>query len=141
VGRAAIFELIRGLGREGKTVIVSSHVLYEIENVTRAIVLINRGRVLAHGDIHEVRALIDAHPHSVTVRCGQPRKLASALIGSPHVVNVEFEEDGAGVTIHTRNANTFYDQVNAMLAEPEFSVESMHSPDDNLQAVFEYLVR
>lgn len=141
VGRSAIFELIRALGKEGKTVIVSSHVLYEIENVTRTIVLINKGSVLAHGDVHEVRALIDAHPHSVTVRCGQPRKLASALVSSPHVVNVEFEEDGASVTIHTRNANTFYDEVNGLLADPAFNVESMHSPDDNLQAVFEYLVR
>ena len=141
VGRSAIFDLIRGFGSEGKTVIVSSHVLYEIENVTRTIVLLNKGRVLAHGDVHEVRALIDAHPHSVTIRCGQPRRLAAALVANPHVVNIELDEDGAGLTIHTRDANTFYDQVDAMLADPEFSVESMHSPDDNLQAVFEYLVR
>ena len=141
VGRSAIFALIRALGSEGKTVIVSSHVLYEIENVTRTIVLIDRGRVLAHGDVHEVRALIDAHPHSVTVRCGQPRKLAEALISDPHVVNVEFDEDGAGMTVYTRDANAFYDKINALLADPAFAVERMHSPDDNLQAVFEYLVR
>lgn len=141
VGRSAIFELIRGLGKEGKTVVVSSHVLYEIENVTRTIVLLNKGRVLAHGDVHEVRALIDSHPHSVTVRCGKPRKLAEALVANPHIVNVEFEEDGVGLTLYTRDANTFYEQVNTLLADPEFAVESMHSPDDNLQAVFEYLVR
>jgi ABC-2 type transport system ATP-binding protein len=141
VGRSAVFELIRDLGKEGKTVIVSSHVLYEIENVTRTIVLMNKGRVLAHGDVHEVRALIDAHPHSVTVRCAHPRKLASALIDAPYVVNIEFEEDGAGVTVHTRDANAFYDQANRFLADPALAVESMHSSDDNLQAVFEYLVR
>lgn len=138
LGRAAIFDLIRSLGRENKTVIVSSHVLYEIENVTRRIVLINNGRVLAHGDVHEVRALIDAHPHSVTVRCARPRDLAANLLDV--VVNVEFADTGV-VTFYTRSANAFYDRLNVLLADPALAVESVHSPDDNLQAVFEYLVK
>ena len=128
---------VTNTGRELKLVQDSS----VPSNVTRTIVLINKGRVLAHGDVHEVRALIDAHPHSVTVRCGQPRKLATALVATPHVVNVEFDENGGAVTVHTRDANTFYDEVNVLLADPVFAVESVHSPDDNLQAVFEYLVR
>jgi len=140
MGRSAIFELIRELGREGKSVIVSSHVLYEIESVTQTIVLINRGRVLAHGDVREVRALIDAHPHSVTVRCAEPRKLATELIGDPNMVNVKFGDDGA-VTFYTSDANAFYDRMNVLLADPALGVRSVHSPDDNLQAVFEYLVR
>jgi len=140
LGRAAVFELIRGLGREGKTVIVSSHVLYEIESVTQTIVLINRGSVLAHGEVREVRALIDAHPHSVTVRCEHPRRLAGELMNEAHIVDVKFGDDGA-VTFFTRDANTFYDEINALLAEPKMGVRSVHSPDDNLQAVFEYLVR
>ncbi|GMV92283.1 MAG: ABC transporter ATP-binding protein [Candidatus Hydrogenedentota bacterium] len=141
LGRHAIFELIRALGREGKTVIVSSHILYEIERVTANIVLLHRGRVLAQGDVHQVRELIDSHPHSVSMTCKRPRQVAAKFVDEPHIVSVQFDESGTGVTIKTRDPNAFYDRLTALLAEGAVDVESVHSPDDNLQAVFEYLVK
>jgi len=141
LGRHAIFELIRALGREGKTVIVSSHILYEIERVTSNIVLLHRGRVLAQGDIHQVRELIDAHPHSVSMRCRHARKLAATFVNETHIVSVNFDEDGSGLTITTRDPNAFYERLTALLADGAVDIESVHSPDDNLQAVFEYLVK
>ncbi len=141
LGRHAIFELIRTLGREGKTVIVSSHILYEIERVTANIVLLHRGRVLAHGDVHQVRALIDAHPHSVSIRCNHARQVAARFVDEPHIVTIGFDEDGGGLAITTRDPNTFYDRLTKLIADGAVSVESVHSPDDNLQAVFEYLVK
>ncbi|MCC6695299.1 MAG: ABC transporter ATP-binding protein [Candidatus Hydrogenedentes bacterium] len=141
LARNAIFDLIRDLGREGKTVIVSSHILYEIERVTSNIVLLHRGRVLAQGDVHQVRALIDAHPHSVSIRCAHPRMAAAKFVGEPHIVTVSFDEDGGGLAIKTRDPNAFYDRLTKLLADGALDLESVHSPDDNLQAVFEYLVK
>ena len=141
LARNAIFELIRTLGREGKTVIVSSHILYEIERVTSNIVLLHRGRVLAQGDVHQVRELIDAHPHSVSIRCAQARTVAAKFVGEPHIVTVSFDDDGGGLAIKTRDPNAFYDRLTKLLADGALDLESVHSPDDNLQAVFEYLVK
>lgn len=141
LGRHAIFELIRTLGREGKTVVVSSHILYEIERVTSTIVLLHRGRVLAQGDVHQVRALIDAHPHSVSIRCKHARNVGARFVGETHIVSVSFDEDGGGLAITTRDPNAFYDRLTGLLADGAFDVDSVHSPDDNLQAVFEYLVK
>lgn len=140
MGRLAIFELIRELGKGGKTVIVSSHILYEIENVTSNIILMNQGTVLAVGDVHDVRALIDAHPHSVSVRCKAPRALAAKVIDLPAIVTVEFDDDISGLVVRTRDPNAFYARLTELLADPVYGIESMHAPDDNLQSVFEYLV-
>lgn len=140
VGRLAIFDLIRELGKGGKTVVVASHIMYEIENVTSNIILLNQGKVLAVGDVHDVRALIDAHPHSVSVRCRDPRALATRIIGLPSLVTIEFDDEVSGLTVRTRDPNTFYAHLTGLLAEKELGVESVHAPDDNLQSVFEYLV-
>lgn len=141
LGRHSMSELIQALAREGKTIVVSSHVLYEIEMLTSSIVLMNKGSVLAHGDVHEVRALIDTHPHSVTVRCLNPRRLAARVLEEGHVVHVSFDDEEGAVTVYTREPNRFYDSLNKLLAREPLGVQSVHSPDDNLQAVFNYLVR
>lgn len=141
LARNAIFELIRAFGREGKTVVVSSHILYEIERVTSNIVLLHRGRVLAQGDVHQVRELIDAHPHSVSIRCANARMAAAKFVGEAHIAAIRFDEDGGGLVIQTRDPNAFYNRLTELLAGGSLDLESVHSPDDNLQAVFEYLVK
>jgi ABC-type Na+ transport system ATPase subunit NatA len=77
--RQELIRLIRGLAAEGRHVLVSSHVLHEIEALTREIVLLHRGRLVAFGDRREIRALIDRHPHSVAIRTPRPRDLGAAL--------------------------------------------------------------
>lgn len=119
IGRLAIFELIRDLGRGGKTVVVSSHILYEIENVTSNIILMNQGTVLAVGDVHDVPPVpIDAHPHSVSVRCNAPRALAAKIIDLPAIVTVEFDDDISGLVVRTRDPNAFYARLTELLADP-----------------------
>src|SRR5260221_1046694 len=85
VARRDIVERIRKLGEAGKTVVISSHVLYEIEALTTEIVVIYRGQVLAEGNVYEIRKLIDQQPHRIRVECDLPRALASALAGAKHV--------------------------------------------------------
>ena len=85
VNRRRVIELVRRLGREGKTVVVSSHILYEVEAMTKRVLLVHNGRILAEGDVREIRDLLDEHPHTVALRAREPRRLAAAVVGWPSV--------------------------------------------------------
>jgi ABC-2 type transport system ATP-binding protein len=137
IARVDIVARIRALADAGKTIVVSSHVLYEIEALTSEIVVIHRGQVLAEGNVYEIRKLIDRHPHRIRVECDQPRALAAALAGSEHVARLVFER--AGVLIETRDPDRCYDELAQTVRERGLHVSSLSSPDNNLGAVFEYL--
>jgi ABC-2 type transport system ATP-binding protein len=137
VVRAQIIELIRGIAAEQRTVIVSSHVLHEIEALTDRIVLLNRGRLVAHGKIAEIRSLIDRHPHQVRVCGPRLRELAAALASEPCVREIAFP-DGV-LTVRTADPARFYALLTRLIAERGISVEEVSSLDDNLEAVFRYL--
>jgi ABC-2 type transport system ATP-binding protein len=135
--RAELIALIKGFPAEGKSVIVSSHVLHEIEALTRQIALIHHGRLVAEGNVQEIRALIDRHPHTVHVKTDRPRDLAARLAREPEVVEIRFV-DGA-VWVRTPQPDAFYAKLPALALEGRFAVEEISSPDDNLEAVFRYL--
>jgi ABC-2 type transport system ATP-binding protein len=138
--RRKTIRLIRDWARAGKSVIVSSHILHEIESMTGNILLINNGRILAEGDVHAIRDLIDEHPHTVYVRAEHPRALARDFVDRVDVRSMKFE-DGA-VIIETGKPDAFYARVTELAASGELgSIEEVTSPDDNLQAVFQYLVK
>jgi ABC-2 type transport system ATP-binding protein len=139
IARASIVARIKALAAAGKTVIISSHVLHEIESLTQQIVLIFRGQVLAEGNVYKLRELIDEHPHRVRVECDRPRDLAAAVIGGEHVARVQFT-DGT-VEVETRAPDRLYDELPRLAAERGVKIRSLTSPDNNLTAVFEYLVR
>ncbi len=141
VARRDTIRLIREWGKQGKCVVVSSHILHEIEAMTQNIILIHNGQVLAEGDVHQIRSLIDKHPHNIYVRCREPRRLAEALVGFPDVVSVRFHPDGNALTIESRTPDAFYERLPDLLLAQEIELEEITSPDDNLQAVFHYLVR
>jgi ABC-2 type transport system ATP-binding protein len=138
--RVKIIRLIKQFEKEGKTVIVSSHILPEIEAMTNNITLIHQGKIFAHGDIQEVRSLIDTHPHQVSIVCDNPRLLAEKLIRGDYVLNVHFNNNGNNVVIETNNRDSFFDALLKIILETGLEVEEMTSPDDNLQAVFDYLI-
>ena len=135
--RQELIALIRALSAEGRSILVSSHVLHEIEALTRTIAVIHRGRLVAEGEVSEIRALIDRHPHTVKVRTDRPRELASRLSREPEVVEIRFE-DGA-VWLRTPRPDAFYAKLPAAALETGCAVEEISSPDDNLEAVFRYL--
>jgi ABC-2 type transport system ATP-binding protein len=137
VARIDIVDRIKKLGEAGKTIIVSSHVLYEIEALTAGIVVIYRGQVLAEGNVYELRRLIDQHPHRIRVECDQPRAIAAALATADHVARLVFER--GAVLIETRDPDRCYDQLAAAVLDTGVSVSGLSSPDNNLGAVFEYL--
>jgi len=137
VARVDIVERIRRLATSGKTIVVSSHVLYEIEALTSEIVVIYRGQVLAEGNVYEIRRLIDRHPHRIRVECDRPREVASALAAADHVARIVFER--GSVLIETRDPDRCYDELAATVLERGVQVTALDSPDNNLGAVFEYL--
>ncbi len=138
VARIDIIERIKKLAAErGKTVIVSSHVLYEIEALTEDIVVIYRGQVLAEGNIYEIRRLIDRHPHRIRVECDRPREVAAAVAGAEHVARLVMER--RALVIETRDPDRCYDDLAAAIVERGVELRAMTSPDNNLGAVFEYL--
>lgn len=135
--RMELLGLIRQFAREGRSLLVSSHVLHEIEALTSRIVVIHRGRLIADGDVHAIRALIDEHPHTVTLRTNRPRDLASAIVREPEVVDVRCE-DGQ-VVLRTAKPDEFYRKLARLVLDSGCAVEEISSPDDNLEAVFRYL--
>ena len=137
IARTEIIDRIRKMAAAGKTVVVSSHVLYEIEALTQDIVVINRGQVLAEGNLYEIRRLIDHRPHRIQIECDAPRELASFLAGVDHVRRVGV--DRRGVTLETTEPDRCYDDLAKVMIERKINLRSMTSPDNNLNAVFEYL--
>jgi ABC-2 type transport system ATP-binding protein len=140
IARRKTIRLIRDWGRAGKSVIVSSHILHEIEAMTSNRLLMNHGRILAEGDVHHIRDLIDEHPHTVYVRGADPRRLAREFLTRDDVLSMRFEE--GAVVVETARPDAFYQRLTEMAASGEFGpIEEVASPDDNLQAVFKYLVK
>jgi ABC-2 type transport system ATP-binding protein len=138
--RRKMIRLIKDWGRAGKSVLVSSHILHEIESMTPNIVLINQGRVLAEGNVHQIRDLIDEHPHTVYVKADETRELARRFLADDHVLSLRFEE--GAVVVQTGRPDVFYAQLTELAASGELGViHEVTSPDDNLQAVFQYLVK
>ena len=137
VARMDIVERIKQLGAAGKTIVVSSHVLYEIEALTSEILVIHRGQVLAEGNVYEIRRLIDRHPHRIRIDCDRPRAIATALAGADHVSRLSFER--GGIVIETRDPDRCYDALAQAVLDGGIAVSALSSPDNNLGAVFEYL--
>jgi len=131
---------IKDWARAGKSIIVSSHILHEVEAMTSNILLINNGRILAEGNVHQIRDLIDTHPHTVFIRVADPRALARTLLVEDGVISMRFEP--GALVVETARPDAFYARVTQMAASGEAgAIDEVTSPDDNLQAVFQYLVK
>src|SRR5690242_8070318 len=138
--RRKTIRLIKDWARAGKHIIVSSHILHEIESMTSNILLINNGRILAEGNVHQIRDLIDTHPHTVYVRGRDPRALARRFLTEDDVLSMKFEADA--VIVETARPDNFYARLTELAASGEAgAIDEVQSPDDNLQAVFKYLVK
>jgi ABC-2 type transport system ATP-binding protein len=140
IGRRKTMRMIRDWAKQGKSVLVSSHILHEIETMTSNILLINNGRILAEGNVHQIRDLIDTHPHTVYIRAADPRGLAREFLARADVISLRFEP--GAVVVETGRPDEFYASLTDLVAAGAHgAVQEVTSPDDNLQAVFKYLVK
>ncbi len=170
VARHDLIEVIRGLGAAGSSVLVSSHVLYEVQALTPNIVLLHRGRLVAEGHVRQIRDLIDQHPHRIVLVCDDCRSLASTVVGWDDVEGVRVTADNGGapaaprseafsdrlapdadaglptagrggsLLVETRRPDDFYGRLTRLAASGGPRVREVYSEDDNLEAVFKYLV-
>jgi ABC-2 type transport system ATP-binding protein len=138
--RRKTIRLIKEWARAGKSVLVSSHILHEIEAMTSNILLVHNGRILAEGNVHQIRDLIDEHPHTVYIKADDPRALARRFLADDNMLSLKF--DPGALIIQTAKPDVFYARLTELAASGEAGqVEEVTSPDDNLQAVFQYLVK
>jgi ABC-2 type transport system ATP-binding protein len=139
VARHDLIEVIRGLGAAGRSVVVSSHVLHEVEALTPNIVLLHRGRLVAEGHVRQIRDLIDGHPHRIVLVCDDYRALAAKVVAWDDVEGVKVMGRESALLVETRQPDAFYGRLPA-LATGGAGIREVYSEDDNLEAVFKYLV-
>jgi len=140
IGRREIIEILVELSDAGKVIIVSSHILFEVEQMTRNLLLLHHGRLLAKGDLRVIRELIDKHPHRIRIESNTPRELAKRLVALPYIESLVFDPTQQTVELQTRDPGKFYDQLPQIAVEDGIDIQGFSSPDNNLEAVFRYLV-
>ncbi len=138
--RAETIALFRKLAAEGLHLLVSSHILHEVDMMSDRVVLLNNGYIVAEGNIHGVRDEMEEHPMQILIRCDQPAKLASYVFEQNHVVEARLHDDRRGLFVKTRDADRFYLMLNRAVAEGEVNVETVAPIDDDLSAVYHYLI-
>ena len=139
--RAETIALFRQFAADGLHLIISSHILHEVDMMSDRVVLLNNGYVVAEGAVHGVRDEMDVeHPMQILIRCDQPALLAARMFQSDEVVEARVHDDHHGLFIKTRNPDRFYLRLNEVVALGEVEVESVAPVDDDLSAVYEYLI-
>jgi ABC-2 type transport system ATP-binding protein len=140
MARSETIRLFRQLAAEGLHLILSSHILHEVDMMSDSVVLINNGYIVAEGDIHGVRDEMEEHPMQILVRCDRPQRLAARLFEQDHIVEARLHEDGGGLFVKTRDADKFYVLLNKVVLEEKLNIESVAPADDDLNAVYQYLI-
>jgi ABC-2 type transport system ATP-binding protein len=140
MARAESIALFEALGKQGMHVVISSHVLHEVDKISDQVVLMSYGYVVAEGQIHGVRTEVKEHPMQILVRCPNPSLLASRLFSQDHVVEAKLNNDGKGVLVRTKDAEQFYQLLNRIVVEENFPLEAVSPNDDDVNSVYQYLI-
>jgi ABC-2 type transport system ATP-binding protein len=140
MARAESIALFEALGKEGMHVVISSHVLHEVDKISDQVVLMSYGYVVAEGQIQGVRSEVTEHPMQILVRCNAPNLLASRLFAQDHVVEAKLNRDGQGLLVRTLDANQFYSLLNRIIAEEEINLQAVSPADDDVNSVYQYLI-
>jgi ABC-2 type transport system ATP-binding protein len=139
--RAETIALFKQLAADGLYLIISSHILHEVDMMSDRVVLLNNGYVVAEGGIQGVRDEMDVeHPMQVLIRCNHPSLLASRIFQNTDVVEARVHDDRQGLFVKIRNPDQFYLSLNQVVSEGQVEVESIAPVDDDLSAVYEYLI-
>jgi ABC-2 type transport system ATP-binding protein len=140
MARAEVMSLFQDLGRQGMHVLISSHILHEVDRVSDQVVLLSGGYVVAEGRIHGVREEMTEHPIQVLVRCSHPNVLASRVFALDHVVEAKIVADGRGVLVRTRDADGLYRAINRIVTEEGLDVEAVAPADEDVNSLYRYLI-
>ena len=139
LARAEMIALFRSVAAVGCYVIISSHILHEVDAISDQVVMLSNGYVVAEGPIHSLRNEIREQPAQILVRCDRPRELASEALKSEHTMEVRIHNDGRGLLIKTLDADRFYLMLNH-IALNGIGIESVTPADDDVNSIYEYLI-
>lgn len=137
--RSEMVALFREAADRGCYVIISSHVLHEVDAISDQIVLLSNGYIVAEGKIQSVRNEISDHPTQILIRCNRPREAAQSILQSQFTIEVSIHHDEGGLLVKTRNPDRLFLALN-QLAVDGFEIESVAPADDDVLSVYEYLV-
>ncbi|HUX66225.1 MAG TPA: ABC transporter ATP-binding protein [Terriglobales bacterium] len=143
LARAETIALFRALGAEGRYLVISSHVLHEVDAISDQVVMLSYGYVVAEGKIHGVREEMRDHPMRFQVRCSHPRELAAAFVREPHLLELRLLNPNDALLITTRDPAAFYLGLNRLAvsdAIPGLDIASVAPADDDAGSVYDYLV-
>jgi ABC-2 type transport system ATP-binding protein len=137
--RLQLMGMLRDLAAGGRRILVSSHILGEVAQLTDRILLLFRGRLLAEGSVAEIRELLDRHPVELRVVSGSPQAVARWAVEQPELVALRLEEEAAVLAV--RNPRSFLPRFQSAVLAGELSLRSLDPLDLNLDAVFQYLTK
>jgi ABC-2 type transport system ATP-binding protein len=140
MARAESIALFQKLAENGLFVIVSSHILHEVDLISDSVIMMSNGYIVAEGDIQNVREEMAEHPIGILVRCDKAALLASRAFSENHVVEVRINEDGAGVLVRTRNPELLYMLINRVVLEDQLTIEGVIPIDEDVHSVYSYLI-
>ena len=139
LARAEMIALFRSVAADGCYVIISSHILHEVDAISDQVILLSNGYVVAEGQIHSLRDEIREQPAQILIRCDRPRELAAKVMESEHTMEVRVHNDERGLLIKTRDSDGFYLLLNH-IAVNGIEIESVAPADDDVNSVYEYLI-
>jgi len=140
MARAETIALFKEWGARGRHVIVSSHILHEVDRISDQVILLSHGYVVAEGQIQGVRSEVKDQPMQILVRCDRPAMLASRLFQQDHVVEAKIHDDGKGLLLRTTDADRFYLLLNQVVLESGLEVDAVAPADDDVNSVYQYLI-
>jgi ABC-2 type transport system ATP-binding protein len=140
LARSEAIALFRQWGEQGRHVIVSSHILHEVDQISDQVILLSQGYVVAEGQIRDVRSEVKDQPMQILVRCDRPGMLAARLFQQDHVVEAKIHADGKGLLLRTKDADSFYLLLNRVILDSGLEVESVAPADDDVNSVYQYLI-
>lgn len=140
MARAEAIDLFRKFAESGMHVVISSHIMHEVDLISDSVIMMSGGYIVAEGDIQGVRSEMEEHPIQVLVRCDRPREVAARVLQQDSAVEVRIHSDGRGLLIATRNADRFYELLNRIVLEDGIAVEAVAPADEDVNAVYQYLV-
>jgi ABC-2 type transport system ATP-binding protein len=140
MARAEAIALLRQWGEQGRHVVVSSHILHEVDRISDQVILLSQGYVVAEGAIQGVRSEVKDQPMQILVRCDRPAVLAARLFQEDHIVEARIQGDGRNLLLSTRDADSFYLLLNRVILDTGLQVESVAPADDDVNSVYQYLI-
>lgn len=140
MARAEVIAIFQEVAADGCIVIVSSHILHEVDILSDRVILMNHGYVVAEGGIHDVREEVEEHPMQILVRCDRPAVLAARIFELNHAVEVKLHSDGRGLLLRTKDAAGFYRLMNRIAVEENLAMEGIQPADDDVQSLYDYLI-